>query len=102
MGRDNYTYRLCQLCTAFKLPTVGAEAVPRFRQAGHEEALETLLEVLELEAEDRASSGRSAGCVVAQGYRWARPGRPLSTTDSQPGCSGNCVNWPGETSWNRA
>ena len=42
-----------QFCTAFKLPTVGTEAVPRFQQAGHGEALETLLEVLELEAEDR-------------------------------------------------
>ena len=32
---------------------MGTEAVPRFQQAGHGEALETLLEVLELEAEDR-------------------------------------------------
>ena len=32
---------------------MGAEAVPRFQQAGYGEALETLLEVLELEAEDR-------------------------------------------------
>jgi DNA replication protein DnaC len=47
------TDRISQLCTAFKLPTVGAEAVPRFRQAGHGQALETLLEVLELESEDR-------------------------------------------------
>lgn len=53
MGTDTYTDRIRGLCTAFKLPTVGAEAVPRFQQAGHGEALETLLEVLELEAEDR-------------------------------------------------
>ena len=53
MSTDTYTDRIRQLCTAFKLPTVGAEAVPRFQQAGHGEALETLLEVLELEAEDR-------------------------------------------------
>ena len=53
MSTDTYTDRIRQLCTAFKLPTVGAEAVPRFQQAGYGEALETLLEVLELEAEDR-------------------------------------------------
>ncbi len=53
MGTDTYTDRIRQFCTAFKLPTVGTEAVPRFQQAGHGEALETLLEVLELEAEDR-------------------------------------------------
>ena len=53
MGTDTYTDRIRGFCTAFKLPTVGAEAVPRFQQAGHGEALETLLEVLELEAEDR-------------------------------------------------
>ncbi len=53
MSTDTYTDRIRQFCTAFKLPTVGAEAVPRFMQAGHGEALETLLEVLELEAEDR-------------------------------------------------
>ena len=53
MDTDTYTDRIRQFCTAFKLPTVGTEAVPRFQQAGHGEALETLLEVLELEAEDR-------------------------------------------------
>ena len=53
MSTGTYTDRIGQLCTAFKLPTVGAEAVPRFQQSGHGEALETLLEVLELESEDR-------------------------------------------------
>ena len=53
MGTDTYTDRIRGLCTAFKLPTVGAEAVARFQQTGHGEALDTLLEVLELEAEDR-------------------------------------------------
>ena len=53
MGTDTYTDRIRVFCTAFKLPTVGAETVPRFQQAGHGEALETLLEALELEAEDR-------------------------------------------------
>ena len=45
--------RIGRLCSEFKLPTVGAEAAPRFTTAGHRDALETLLEVLEQEAEDR-------------------------------------------------
>ena len=45
MDTDTYTDRIRQFCTAFKLPTVGTEAVPRFQQAGHGEALETLLGV---------------------------------------------------------
>jgi hypothetical protein len=53
MDTETYADRTRQFCTAFKLSTVGSEAVSRFQQAGHGEALETLLEVLELEAEDR-------------------------------------------------
>ena len=45
--------RISDLCHQFKLPTVGAEATPRFTSAGHGEALPTFLEVLEQEAEDR-------------------------------------------------
>ena len=45
--------RIGDLCHQFKLPTVGAEAAPCFTAAGHGEALSTLLEVLEQEAEDR-------------------------------------------------
>jgi len=45
--------RIVQLCTQFKLPTVGTEAVNQFTRAGHGEALSSLLEVLEMEAEDR-------------------------------------------------
>ena len=45
--------RIGQLCGQFKLPTVAAEATPRFTAAGHGDALPTLLEVLEQEAEDR-------------------------------------------------
>lgn len=41
------------LARQFRLPTVAAEAEPRFVQAGHPEALETLAGVLELEAQDR-------------------------------------------------
>ena len=32
MDTDTYTDRIRQFCTAFKLPTVGTEAVPRFQQ----------------------------------------------------------------------
>jgi len=53
MSTSTYVERISQLCAEFKLPTVGTEAVPRFRNAGQGAALETLLEVLELEAEDR-------------------------------------------------
>lgn len=45
--------RIQALCSSFRLPTVAEEAVPRFTQAGQAEALNTLLEVLELEAGDR-------------------------------------------------
>jgi DNA replication protein DnaC len=45
--------RIEALCSAFRLPTVAAEIVPRFKAAEHGLALETLLEVLELEASDR-------------------------------------------------
>jgi len=45
--------RLVALCSDFKLPTVATELVARFQTAGHEEALPLLLEVFELEAQDR-------------------------------------------------
>ena len=45
--------RITKLCAEFHLPTVGAEAVPRFQAADHGAALATLLEVFELEAGDR-------------------------------------------------
>jgi DNA replication protein DnaC len=45
--------RIRELCHRFHLPTVGAEAEPRFVAAGQAQALPTLAEVLELEAEDR-------------------------------------------------
>ena len=67
MDTDTYTDRIRQFCTAFKLPTVGTEAVPRFQQAGHGEALETLLEVLELEAEDRQAADHSAASRLQVG-----------------------------------
>ena len=45
--------RIGELCHQFRLPTMGAQSVSRFTAAGHGGALETLLEVLEQEAEDR-------------------------------------------------
>ena len=45
--------RVGELCRQFKLPTLAAEAVGRFSEAGHADALVTLLEVMEQEAEDR-------------------------------------------------
>ena len=45
--------RLGVLCSDFKLPTLATELVPRFQKAGQQEALEVLLEVFELEAQDR-------------------------------------------------
>jgi DNA replication protein DnaC len=47
------TVRIRELCHRFHLPTVGAEAEPRFVAADQAQALPTLAEVLELEAEDR-------------------------------------------------
>jgi len=45
--------RIRELCRRFHLPTVAAEAEPRFVAAGQAGALPTLTEVLEMEAEDR-------------------------------------------------
>ena len=45
--------RIRELCRQFRLPTLAAETVSRFSDAGHADALPTLVEVLEQEAEDR-------------------------------------------------
>lgn len=45
--------RLGALCTAFKLPTVKAELEKRLHDAGMADALDTVVEVFELEASDR-------------------------------------------------
>ena len=45
--------RIRDLCRQFRLPTLAAETVDRFSDAGHADALPTLVEVLEQEAEDR-------------------------------------------------
>jgi DNA replication protein DnaC len=53
MMKSNTTQQIAALCAQFKLPTVGAEAAGCFAKAGHTDALASLLEVLEMEAEDR-------------------------------------------------
>ncbi|MDH3283508.1 MAG: IS21-like element helper ATPase IstB [Acidobacteriota bacterium] len=45
--------RIRELLETFKLPTTAEELVPRLSAAGREDALPTVLEVFELEAEDR-------------------------------------------------
>ncbi|MEY2458497.1 MAG: hypothetical protein QOG30_327 [Acidimicrobiaceae bacterium] len=45
--------RLRELMTRFKLPTLAAEATRRFTEAGHEDALPTLLETAEAEHDER-------------------------------------------------
>jgi DNA replication protein DnaC len=45
--------RMRELLTRFKLPTVAAEVVRRFNDAGHDAALFVLLEVFEAEADER-------------------------------------------------
>ena len=45
--------RLRELLTRFKLPTFASEVVTRFSNAGHDDALPTLLEVLEAESDER-------------------------------------------------
>ena len=53
MEANDIQVRIGELCHQFRLPTMGAQSVSRFTDAGHGDALETLLEVLEQEAEDR-------------------------------------------------
>ncbi len=62
--------RVRDLCRQFKLPTLAAETVGRFSDAGHADALAILLEVMEQEAVDtrirrvdrlRRASKQSAG-----------------------------------------
>ena len=42
--------RIRELCKEFRLPTLASETVDRFGDAGHADALPTLVEVLEQEA----------------------------------------------------
>ena len=53
---ETVTTRITDLLKTFKLPTVAEELVPRFHQGGQDTALPHLLEVLELEAQDRETA----------------------------------------------
>ena len=53
MDANAIQVRIGELCHQLRLPTMGAQSVARFTAAGHGDALPTLLEVLEQEAEDR-------------------------------------------------
>ena len=73
--------RIRDLCRQFRLPTLAAETVGRFSDAGHADALPTLMEVLEQEAEDRrirrvdrSQAGIQAFCRQDLGQLRARAG----------------------------
>jgi DNA replication protein DnaC len=69
--------RIVELLSAFKLPTASAELIGRFSSAGWADALPALLEVLELEADDRRERR------VDRLRRASRlpPGKVMSTLD---------------------
>jgi hypothetical protein len=50
------TDRIAELLSLFKLPTMAAECVRRFRESGHDDALDVLLETLEAELGGAARS----------------------------------------------
>jgi DNA replication protein DnaC len=52
-GPEAMTTRITELLKTFKLPTASEELVPRFQQGSQDDAFPHLLEVLELEAQDR-------------------------------------------------
>ena len=86
--------RIGELCHQFRLPTMGAQSVSRFTAAGHGDALETLLEVLEQEAEDRRQRRISRLRTASRLRLWARPGKPSSTTGCLCLSDSNWGNWP--------
>jgi DNA replication protein DnaC len=69
--------RITDLLKTFKLPTVAEEVVPRFRQGGQDQALVHLLEVLELEAQDR----RDRRTVRLRRSAGLPPGKTFDTLD---------------------
>ena len=79
MDANAIQVRIGELCHQFRLPTMGAQSVARFTAAGHGDALPTLLEVLEQEAEDRRQR-RINRLRKESGCPRARPGRPSSMT----------------------
>ena len=93
--------RIGQLCGQFKLPTVAAETTLRFTEAGHGDALPTLLEGLEQEAEDRRQrriSRLRRESRLPSGKTWETPvftGAGSSSTTGSPWHFGsNLTIWP--------
>lgn len=77
VARDRVAERIAERLATFRLPTAAVEMVPRLIAAGHADALPTVLEVCELEAEDRHDRR------VQRLRRAARlpPGKTLATFD---------------------
>ena len=101
--------RIGQLCHQFKLPTVAAETTSRFTEAGHGDALPTLLEVLEQEAEDRRQRRiirllRESRLPL--GKTWETPVFTGAGSSSTTGCPWRCASnwtiWPRAVSWSTA
>jgi DNA replication protein DnaC len=69
--------RVSALVRQFNLTTMAAEVVPRFERAGQEGALEVLLEVLELEAQDR----RERRTIRLRRASHLPPGKTFGTLD---------------------
>ena len=69
--------RMGELLTRFKLPTFAAEVVRRFTDAGHADALATLLEVLKAEADERAQRKTERLLRASR----LPPGKTLETLD---------------------
>jgi len=74
---ETMTARITGLLKTFKLPTVAEELVPRFQQGSQDTALPLLLEVLELEAQDRRE--RRTGRLRRASQ--LPPGKTLATLD---------------------
>ncbi len=69
--------RIKELLTLFKLPTMAAESVRRFRDAGHDDALTVFVETLEAELGER----RVRRCDRLQRASKLPPGKTLDTLD---------------------
>ena len=98
MDANAIQVRIGELCHQFRLPTMGAQSVSRFTAAGHGDALETLLEVLEQEAEDRRQRRIGRLRTAHPGCPSARLGRPSSTTVCPWLCGSNWASWPAAAS----
>jgi len=69
--------RMVELLTRFKLPTVATEVVRRFTDAGQADALSTLLEVFEAEADERGQRKTDRLLKASK----LPPGKTLDTLD---------------------